>query len=169
MSSPQHNSAITVFMMQLVESKPLMLASLSGIGGYALLGDNAQSALQFGAVAALGGSLGDTVLSALGYASKINTYFPDEMSYVDPADALGAAVGTGVVAYSLGSGGNDLMKMMGIAAVAGAFAPKLAGYFANMTGYVGKFQGGGIGPTVHGRGNSPDFRMPPVDAMSVAP
>ena len=140
-----------------------MIAALSGVGAVALMGDNGQSALQFGAVAALGASLGDTVLSGLGYATKINTYFPSEMMYVDPADALGAGVGTGVVAYSLGSGGGELMRMMGIAAVAGAFAPKLAGFLGQKMKY------GGDGPVVHGKGNVRDFHMPPVDVMSVAP
>lgn len=163
MSSPHRESSITAFMMQLVESKPLMVATLSGVGAVALLGDNSQSALQFGAVSALGASLGDTVLSGLGYVTKINTYFPSEMMYLDPADALGAAIGTGVVAYSLGSGGSELMKMMGISAVAGAFAPKLAGF-------IGEKMRKGNGPQVHsGGGGTKDMFVPPIDAMSVAP
>lgn len=162
MSSPSRESSITAFMMQLVESKPLMVATLSGIGGVALLGDSAQSALQFGAVSALGASLGDTVLSGVGYETKINSYFPSEMMYVDPADALGAALGTGIVAYSLGSGGSDLMKMMGISAVAGAFAPKLAGWIHDA---MRKNKG----PPTHGKGGGKDAFFPAVDAMSVAP
>lgn len=118
--------------MSLVEAKGAAVALVAGVGGSFLLGFNSREALQFGAVCALGASLGDAALTGLGMDTKIETYLTDYQSYIDPLDFLGAAVGAGVLNYSLGMQGSMLLKTVGIAAVAGGSAPKLATYVLSM-------------------------------------
>ncbi len=133
----------TEFVMHLVEAKGVSAAVLAGVGGSFALGFGMREALQFGAVTALGVSLGDAVLTGAGVATKIQSYLPGAMqTYVDPMDFVGSAAGAAILNYSLGLQGRPLAVAVGVAAVAGGLAPKVAGYI------------------VHGMGPPPDQGTP---------
>lgn len=117
--------------MSLVETKPLMIATVAGAGAVFLLGDNFDSALQFGAIGALGASLGDFVMNFMGWTTSVQSYFAAEFAYMDPADAIGAAGGSALLLYSLGGTGSQLLKEVAVIGVAGLFAPKIAGLFGS--------------------------------------
>ena len=122
---------VTGFFMSLVETKPLMIAAVAGTGAVFLLGDNFDSALQFGAIGALGASLGDFVMNFMGWSTSVQSYFAAEFAYMDPADAIGAAGGSALLLYSLGGTGSQLLKEVAVIGVAGLFAPKIAGLFGS--------------------------------------
>ncbi len=125
----------TSFLISLVESKPLGVAALAGVGSSFVLGLGMQDALQFGAMAALGTSLGDTLLTIGGVGSKIESYMTSEpwKSYVDPNDFLAGAAGTAVMTWAVGFEGRGVAMSAALGAVSAGIAPKLAGYLLSMS------------------------------------
>lgn len=118
----------------LVESKPLSVAILAGAAATFGMGAQWREALQFGALAALGTSLGDTALTAAGQNAKIQAYFtnPTLITYVDPMDFLAGTIGGGLLNFTIGLEGRELLVASAVCGVAAGVAPKLSGYIVKM-------------------------------------
>jgi hypothetical protein len=118
----------------LVEAKGVMTAAVAGTAGMLVLKMSGGEAIQFGALCALGASLGDAVLTGLGQGTVIATYMPTSLSgYLDPLDFVGAAAGVALLGFGLGMQSMDLAYSTGIAAVSAGIAPKLAGEILTKT------------------------------------
>jgi len=118
----------------LVESKPLAVAILTGTAATFGMGAQWREALQFGALAALGTSLGDTILTAAGQNAQIKAYFtnPTLITYVDPMDFVAGTLGGGLLNFSIGLEGRELLIASAVCGVAAGVAPKLSGYIIKM-------------------------------------
>lgn len=122
----------TVWIMQVVETKGLAAAAVAGVGAMYLLGQGMQESVQFGAITALGCSVGDSALTGFGIESKIQSYITTDskwQNYVDPFDFLGGFVGTMAVSYLAGiAEGRQLMMFSALGGVGCGVGPKIAGY-----------------------------------------
>lgn len=123
------------FVGSLVEAKGVMAAAVAGSVGALALGMASTEAIHFGATVALGASLGDAVLTGLGYQTSVASYMPTSIStYVDPLDFFGGALGTAALAMMMGARDSmDLLKLAGLGGLAAGVAPKLAGTILSKT------------------------------------
>lgn len=123
----------------LVSVQGLGVAAVAGVGAAVVLNADARQAVSFGAVASLGVSLGDWALTAAGVYTKLETYMKDS-TYVDPADFVSGALSVGLLEYYLtGVGGNELMKVAAVGAVAGGTGRKVAAYLHDWALGTGSF------------------------------
>jgi hypothetical protein len=123
----------------LVAVQGLGVAVVAGTGAALVLGADARQAISFGAVASLGVSVGDWVLTSVGVYAKLETYMKDS-SYVDPADFVSGAASVAFMEYYLtGITGNDLMKVAAVGAVAGGVGRKAAAYLHDWALGTGSF------------------------------
>ena len=118
----------------LVESKGLSVAVLAGAAATFGMGAQWREALQFGALAALGTSLGDVALTAAGQNAKLQAYFTNATlaTYVDPMDFVAGTVGGGLLNFTIGLEGRELLIASAVCGVAAGVAPKLSGYIIKM-------------------------------------
>lgn len=117
----------TDVLLSLVEAKPVMAGALGGVGAALILGMTPGEGIVFAGTVAFGVSLGDALLSGMGYATEIRSYLKDDFAYyLDPLDFVGAGTGVLLVNLSLGVRGRSLAIMSGVAAVAGGLGPKVA-------------------------------------------
>lgn len=118
--------------MHVVESKGLATALVAGVGAMYLMNQTPQASLQFGAIAALGVSVGDSMTTGFGINSEIGSYITTDthwQNYVDPMDFIGGMVGTALIAYGAGiAEGRELALYSGLGAVGAGVAPKIVGY-----------------------------------------
>jgi len=123
---------LTTWTMHVVETKGLAAAAVAGVGAMYLMNQGPRESVQFGAIVALGCSLGDSALSGFGIESKIQSYITKDshwQNYVDPMDFLGGAVGTAVVCYLAGiAEGRQLAMFAGLGGIGCGVGPKIAGY-----------------------------------------
>lgn len=113
----------------LIEAKPVMAAAVAGLGSMVVMDMNSAEALAFGSSVALGTSLGDALLTGLGFQTKVQAYLGGTFStYVDPMDFVGAAVGSTAINFAIGARGQPLLMIAALSAVAGGVAPKVSGY-----------------------------------------
>jgi hypothetical protein len=115
------------YIADLVKTDGVAVAVLSGVGATFILGASGEEAVSFGAIVALGNSLGSWAGTIAGNYVNLNTRFGKYGPELDPNDFVETALGAGVVQY-LASGlqGAPLYKAMAIAGVAGVLAPMLA-------------------------------------------
>jgi len=109
----------------LIESKPVAITALAYLGAR-YMGLGGVEAFHFGCVSAVGASVGDTVLTGMGYDTDLRSYLPGYQSYVDPLDFVGGGLGSMALFYMTGMR-DGLLMASGISAVAAGFGPKLAG------------------------------------------
>lgn len=121
----------TSFLITLVEAKPLMAAVVAGSVASFGLGFSTVESVAFASTAAFGVSLGDTLLTAAGVGSKVESYLAPAAEYLDPMDFAGGAIGTMILNYALGRSGQNLAVLAGIGAVAGGVAPKISGFIVS--------------------------------------
>lgn len=123
----------------LVSVQGLGVAVVAGTGATLVLGADARQAVSFGAVASLGVSLGDWVLTSAGVYTKLETYMKDS-TFVDPADVVAGAISIAALEYYLTNvTGNDLMRIAAVGAVAGGVGRKLAAYLHDWALGSGRF------------------------------
>lgn len=118
------------FIMSLVESKGVVAGGVAALGSMAFMGLQGGASVQYGALVALGVSLGDVLLTVGGVGSKLESYMTMEpfQTFLDPNDFLGAAAGTALLGWVVGMQGRQLGIATAVGAVAGGVAPKIGGY-----------------------------------------
>lgn len=119
------------FLITLVEAKPLMAAVVAGSVASFGLGFSTVESVAFASTAAFGVSLGDTLLTAAGVGSKVESYLAPAAQFLDPMDFAGGAIGTMILNYALGRSGQNLAVLAAIGAVAGGVAPKVSGFIVS--------------------------------------
>lgn len=113
------------FIASVAATAPFATALVAGGGVMLLMGANSQEAVSFGAIAALGRSLGDTIALGAQQYIDLDTMFSSAAKY-DPQDIVFTGLTTGLIQYAAtGMRGEDLYKIMAIAGVAGVLAPSL--------------------------------------------
>lgn len=114
--------------VNMAESKPIVIAAVSGFAASQAFGLGAAEAIQFGAVSALATSAVDTITTAFGYNAKLDSYLsPEISSYFDAGEFAAGAVGTMGVRYFLGDSGRPLTEALVISGLSAAVAPALSG------------------------------------------
>ena len=84
-------------------------------------------AIQFGALAALATSTGDTIVSAMGLSDESLEKYNYLGAYLDPTDFVGAGLVMAGLLYSVGAQGDELTYGVIIGALAGGAGAKVAG------------------------------------------
>lgn len=113
------------YIADLVKIEALSIALIAGAGVTLVMGASASEAVSFGAMAALGTSVGNTTLTAVGQMAKIDTY-DSSANYFDASDFLAGGLATGILQYGVtGVSGTPLYQTMAIAAIAAGFAPRV--------------------------------------------
>jgi hypothetical protein len=119
----------TELLLNLVEAKPVMAAAVAGSISALVLGFGASESVAFGASVALGTSLGDALLTAAGYQTKVQSYLGGSFgTYLDPVDFVGGAIGVTIINLSLGVRGQPLAVMAALSALGAGLAPKISNY-----------------------------------------
>jgi hypothetical protein len=126
----------------LLNSRGLSTAILAAAMSATLRDMDLVDSIQFGAVASLATSTGDTIMLIMGISDKtLNKYNP-LVPYFDPTDFVGAGAVTAGLLFVLGARGSDLLYGTAVAAIAGGVGTKLSGILSSMISPSQKSDGG---------------------------
>ena len=106
---------------------------VAGLGAMFLLGMNGPDAVQFGAIASLGNSMGDAGAKFGNLRTNMAGYDYGS-TYIDLYDVATATGASALLFWYLGASGNQLLMSAGIAGVSAGVGPKIMTFVGDKVG-----------------------------------